>query len=312
VTRTVAVTGATGFIGGHVVEHLGRAGWQVRVLTRRLPQFPDVAVEAVVGALDDNRALARLVDGADAIVHVAGLVKARSRAEFFAANATGTGNLATAARQGGRSPRFVLVSSLAAREPQLSDYAASKRAGETELARCGDGLLWSILRPPAVYGPGDREILTFFRALWRGIALLPTPRDGRLSLIHAADLAAAATALAESPGPAGEVYEVDDGRPGGYRWEEMADMAARHLAVRPLRIRVPPPLLVALAHASAAGHRLTGSPAMLTPGKAREILHRDWVCRDGRLAAATGWQPRIGLDEGVAETIAWYRKNGWL
>src|SRR5262249_45654100 len=213
VTRTVAVTGATGLIGRHVVEHLGRAGWRVRVLTRRLPKFPDIAVEAVIGALDDARALSRLVDGADAIVHVAGLVKARSRAEFFAANATGTGNLATAARGGGRRPRFVLLSSLAAREPQLSDYAASKRAGETELARCGDGLSWSILRPPAVYGPGDREILAFFQALWRGIALLPTPRDGLLSLIHAADLAAPATAPAGSQGRRGEGREDEHGAP---------------------------------------------------------------------------------------------------
>ena len=310
--RTAAVTGATGFIGGHVVEALARAGWRVRVLTRRIPRFPDVAVEAVIGSLDDAPALARLVADADAIVHVAGLVKARSRAEFFAANAAGTASLVAAALNNGRRPRFLLLSSIAAREPQLSDYAASKRAGEAELVRLGSGLPWSTLRPPAVYGPGDREILQFFRAVGRGIAVLPSARDARLSLIHAADLAAAAAAVLESPATVGAVYELDDGHSGGYGWGEIVDAAARHLDVRPVRIRVPRLLLAGLGTANAGYHRLAGTRPMLTPGKVREILHLDWVCHDSRLTAATAWRPRVPLDRGFAETIAWYRENRWL
>ena len=173
-TRTVAVTGATGFIGSHVVGRLGRAGWRVRILTRRVPasaQFADVAVEAVIGTLEDGRAVARLVRGADAVVHAAGRIKARSHAEFFAANATGTRLLVEAAIAAGHRPRFVLLSSIAARQPQVSDYAASKLAGEAELTRLDDELPWSILRPPAVYGPGDRETLAFFRALRMGVAM---------------------------------------------------------------------------------------------------------------------------------------------
>lgn len=312
--RTVAVTGATGFIGSHVVAQLGRAGWQVRILTRRVPanaQFADVPVDAVIGTLEDRRAVARLVRGADAIVHAAGRIKARSHAEFFAANATGTRLLVEAAIAAGNRPRFVLLSSIAARQPQISDYAASKLAGEAELTRLDGELPWSILRPPAVYGPGDRETLAFFRALRRGLAMLPPVRNQRLSLLHVGDLAAAIVAILDAPSALAGVQELDDGH-GGYGWDEMISVAARHLGVRPLRLPIPGLLLTGVAHLNEALHRATGEIAMLTPGKVREMLHADWTSRDGAVTAATGWHPQVDLDQGFAETIAWYRRNGWL
>jgi nucleoside-diphosphate-sugar epimerase len=312
--RTVAVTGATGFIGSHVVGQLGRAGWQVRILTRRVPsnaQFADVPVEAVIGSLEDGHAVARLVRGADAIVHAAGRIKARSHAEFFAANATGTRLLVEAAITGGNRPRFVLLSSIAARQPQISDYAASKLASEAELTRLDGELPWSILRPPAVYGPGDRETLAFFRALRMGLAMLPPVRNARLSLLHAGDLAAAIVAILDAPSILPGAQELDDGH-GGYGWDEMISVAARHLGVRPLRLPIPGLMLKGVAHLNEALHRATGDVAMLTPGKVREMLHADWTSRDGAVTAATGWHPRIDLDQGFAETIAWYRRNGWL
>ncbi len=312
--RTVAVTGATGFIGSHVVAQLGRAGWQVRILTRRVPanaQFADVPVDAVIGTLEDRRAVARLVRGADAIVHAAGRIKARSHAEFFAANATGTRLLVEAAIAAGNRPRFVLLSSIAARQPQISDYAASKLAGEAELTRLDGELPWSILRPPAVYGPGDRETLAFFRALRRGLAMLPPVRNQRLSLLHVGDLAAAIVAILDAPSALAGVQELDDGH-GGYGWDEMISVAARHLGVRPLRLPIPGLLLTGIAHLNEALHRATGEIAMLTPGKVREMLHADWTSRDGAVTDATGWHPQVDLDQGFAETIAWYRRNGWL
>jgi nucleoside-diphosphate-sugar epimerase len=311
-TRTVAVTGATGFIGSHVVGRLGRAGWRVRILTRRVPasaQFADVAVEAVIGTLEDGRAVARLVRGADAVVH--GRIKARSHAEFFAANATGTRLLVEAAIAAGHRPRFVLLSSIAARQPQISDYAASKLAGEAELTRLDDELPWSILRPPAVYGPGDRETLAFFRALRMGVAMVPPASNARLSLLHVGDLAAAITAVLDASSALPGVQELDDGR-GGYGWDEMIGIAARHLGVRPLRLPIPGPFLLGVAHLNEAFHRATGDVAMLTPGKVREMLHADWASRDGAVTAATGWRPQVDLDQGFAETIAWYRRNRWL
>lgn len=313
-SRTVAVTGATGFIGSHVVGQLGRAGWLVRILTRRVPanaQFADVAVDAVIGTLEDRRAVARLVRGADAIVHAAGRIKARSHAEFFAANATGTRLLVEAAIAAGNRPRFVLLSSIAARQPQISDYAASKLAGEAELTRLDGELPWSILRPPAVYGPGDRETLAFFRALRMGLAMLPPVRNARLSLLHAGDLAAAIVAVLDAPTALAGLQELDDGR-GGYGWDEMIGIAARHLGVRPLRLPIPGPFLMGAAHLNQALHRATGAVAMLTPGKVREMLHADWASRHGAITAATGWRPQVDLDKGFAETVAWYRRNGWL
>src|SRR5215510_6607901 len=245
---TVAVTGATGFIGSHTVGELGRAGWRVRILTRRVPanaQFADVPVEAVIGTLEDTRAVASLVRGADAIVHAAGRIKARSHAEFFAANATGTRLLVEAAIAAGNRPRFVLLSSIAARQPQISDYAASKLAGEAELTRLDGDLPWSILRPPAVYGPGDRETLAFFRALCLGFAIRPPVRDARISLLHVGDLAAAIAALLDAPCAISAPLEVDDGQ-GGYGWDDMITVAARHVGVRPLRFAIPGALLMGI------------------------------------------------------------------
>lgn len=313
--RTVAVTGATGFVGSHIVGHLNDAGWRVRILTRRLPVSPhygDAAVEAVIGTLEDRQAVAHLVRDVDAVVHAAGKIKARSHAEFFAANAAGTRLLVEAAIATGRRPRFLLISSLAARRPQVSDYAASKLAGEAELTRLDGELPWSILRPAAVYGPGDRETLKFFRTLRLGLAMLPPARESRLSLMHVSDLAAATAATLEAAAIESRIFEIDDGHSGGYTWDELVGAAAQHLGRRPLRLRVPGPLLRAFAHANAALHQVTGGTAMLTPGKVREFLHRDWASRDHALTAATSWQPTIDIDKGFAETIAWYRRHHWL
>lgn len=313
-SRLAAVTGATGFIGSHVVRRLAAEGWRVRILTRRLPvhaNFAEQEVEAVIGTLDEPEALRELAAGADAIVHCAGLVKARTRRAFFRTNAEAVAALAAAAGGGGGRPRFLLLSSLAAREPQLSAYAASKRAGEAALAEREAGLPWTVLRPPAVYGPGDRETLAFFRYLAKGFApILGGPRS-RVSLVHAEDLADAIALLLDRGAP-GRIYEVDDGKPGGYRWREIAEAAAALLEVRPRYLAVPPPLLHALAMGYGVAGLLSGRAQMLTPGKARELLHPDWVSRDRAIAEELGWRPRWGIAEGFAQALAWYRRQGWL
>ena len=312
---TVAVTGATGFIGSHLVHRLADAGWRVRILTRRLPthpRFADTPVEAVIGALDEPDSLARLVRGADAVVHCAGLVKARNRAEFFRVNADGVRGLATAAAAQSPRPRFILLSSLAAREPALSAYAASKRAGEAALAAHGVGLPWTVLRPPAIYGPGDRETLPFFRFVARGIAPLLGPRSARLSLLHVDDLTAAVAVLLAAEGSVGATYELDDGRPGGYSWRAMTDAAARHLGTRARPVQVPRALLQGAALTAGLIGLVAPRGHMLTAGKVRELRHPDWVCHDRTLVEHTAWRPRLDLHDGFAATIGWYRRAGWL
>jgi uncharacterized protein YbjT (DUF2867 family) len=160
----VALTGASGFLGRTFTKHLLASGWQVRALVRRpAPDLEDMGAIPIAGAMEQRDSLERLVEGADAVVHCAGLLKARHKGEFTAVNVEGTARLAEAAAGCPRPPRFLLLSSLAAREPTISPYAASKRGAEETLARCAGPLEHCSLRPPGVYGPGDRATLPLFR-----------------------------------------------------------------------------------------------------------------------------------------------------
>ena len=310
----VALTGATGFIGGHVAAALLDAGWRLRVLVRGAPPAALAAAPAVTlvrGALDDPASLRELVSGAAAVVHLAGVVKARRRHEFFAVNRDGVARLLDAVGPG--APRLVLLSSLAAREPGVSAYAASKRAGNAVLAERGDGLAWTILRPPVVYGPGDRNTLAFFRAVARGIGPLLAPEAARVSCLHVGDLAGAVVALlGAGEATHGETYEIADGEPGGYGWRRLIEIAASHLGTRPRIVRVPRSLLGAAARINALVGLAAGRATMLSPDKVREIGHLDWVCRDSGLNEAVGWRPQVSVARGFASTIDWYRREKWL
>jgi 2-alkyl-3-oxoalkanoate reductase len=311
--RLVAVTGATGFVGGHVVRAFMVADCQVRILARRIPlnpQFADLTPDAVPGSLEDPEALRALVRGADAIVHAAGSVRAMDAAGFHRDNAEGTARMVAAAQAAAPDARFLMISSLSAREPALSDYAASKRAGELALASGGGGLDWTILRPPAVYGPGDREMLPFFRMASSGNLAAPANGPARLSLIHATDLAAACIAIVESDAVRGATLEIDDLHPGGYGWPDIA--AALGEAVgRPVRLRrLPRCLFGAIAAASVCWSRAVGRPAMITPGKIRELWHPDWVSRTTELQDKIHWESQITVNKGFSEAAATFRDAG--
>lgn len=299
----VALTGATGFIGGAVAARLASAGWQVRALVR--PASDDrrlsVRVDRVHGSLHDPRSLGRLVRGARAVVHCAGLVRGASRDEFERANVEGVARLAQAVVREVPPPRVILVSSVAARRPELSDYAASKLAGERALAAAAPE--WTILRPPAVYGPGDRELLPLLRWMQRGVGLVLGPWSGRFSLLYVEDLADAVTRLTETDGPANAVFELHDGSPAGHAWDDVLAAVGR-LRGRPVRrVTVPAPVLGLLAGANVLLARARGRAPMLTPGKVRELTHPDWVCDNTALTTATGWTPRFDLDAGLRRTL---------
>ena len=289
--RLVAVTGATGFVGPHLVAALARRGWKLRLLIRRwspLPSLAGVEAEIVLGDLADEAALRRLVDGADAVIHAAGLIKARAPADFLAVNRDGTARLSALAPEA----RFILLSSLAAREPQLSPYAASKRAAEEVVAgRTGP---WLAVRAPAVYGPGDRETLAYFRVAARGLAPRPRLDGARLSLIHVEDLAEALALAVERPPPA-SVYEIDDGREGGYGYGDMAAAAGAALGRAVRSLPIPRIAMEAVGWANGLRHALGGAAQILTPAKVRELFHPDWTVHDRRLAAAIGFGARYDL-----------------
>jgi len=308
-----AVTGATGFIGRHLVPALVQAGWRVRMLARREPRIAEwraLCPEVVAGGLDDAAALECLVDGAEAIIHVAGLIKAARRREFFEVNCGASASLAGITRRLAPQAHFVLVSTLAAREPRISDYAASKRAGE-DAVRELLGTRATVLRPAAVYGPADRETLRFFQLARQPIVPLPGPPEARVALIHVQDLARLIVALSALE-PKGEVLAAADARPHGYGWSEILCTAAHAVGNPHARlVRAPPLLLRAAAWTGDLG-RLLGLATMLNSHKLREISHLDWSLSAVEQAQPAGWRPRFELEPGFADAVAWYRAAGWL
>jgi nucleoside-diphosphate-sugar epimerase len=313
-SKLVAVTGATGFVGSHVIRQLTAAGRRVRILARRMPitaLTPDRPLEVVLGDLDDRPALERLMGGADAVIHIAGIIKARHAAQFHKVNVEGTRNVAAALATVSPETRVIHVSSLAARAPELSPYCASKRGGEDAIRRLANPSRLTILRPPAVYGPGDAEIFPMFKAASMGLCAYPAAPQTRLSLIHGADLAGAILAAAEAPLP-DPVYELDDGHAGGYAWPEIGAGLAAALG-RPVRmIRVPRPALTAIAAGVEVHRRVAGSLTALCLAKVPELYHADWVATGPRLETKTRWKPAFELTAGFADTLAWYRAIGWL
>lgn len=312
--KTIALTGATGFIGGHVLAALIARGHRVRALTRRLVNdaLARSGAEWIKGGLTDASALGKLVVGADAVIHCAGLVKATSRKDFFHVNEAAVAALAeSVANLNAPRPPVLHLSSLAAREPGLSPYTASKAAGESALIAHGAALDWLVVRPPAVYGPGDLEILKLFRSLRYSVGLVPGAASNRVSVVYAEDLARFIADWAENPGSMGQVLELDDGTPGGYRLGEIYELAAGLLDRKARIVSVPSPLLTMAAQINTAIARLRGQPPMLTRGKVRELIHPDWVCRRDGIGEA-GWQPRVRLPDGLKVTLEWYRQGGLL
>ncbi|HVI56220.1 MAG TPA: NAD-dependent epimerase/dehydratase family protein [Luteibacter sp.] len=304
----VALTGATGFIGTALRERLLAAGYRVRALYRPRPGrvLEDTGNLAwIAGDLADRAALATLVKGADAFVHCAGSVRGARRADFDRINEQGVIDTVRAADAAPDCRRYLLISSLAAREPQLSDYAGSKWRGERALENNAGQLAWAALRPPAVYGPGDREMLPLFQGMRRGLAPIPGDGRGRFSLIHVTDLASAVLAWLASEGDSGKTYELDDGHENGYDWDTVLAIASRVLRGNaPIRrLAIPTSLLRIVGGVNLAAARVFGYAPMLTLGKVREVTHADWVSDSRAFELATGWRPAFGFERGLADTL---------
>ena len=301
---TIAITGATGFVGHALLEEAARQGLEIRALTRRKqPKAP--GIEWIRGHLGDREALAQLVHGAEAVIHVAGVVNAPDPQGFHLGNVEGTMKLVEQAVAEG-VPRFVHVSSLSAREPQLSHYGASKRHAERLVM--ASGLDWTIVRPPAIYGPQDREIFEMFRLARWGV--LPMPPPGRASLIHVGDLARLLVALI----PGGEdvthqVFEPDDGHSGGWSHRDLARTIGWAVGRRPWVPHLSKPMLERLAKLDRV---FRGSKAKLTLDRVGYMAHPDWVSRAKLHPPKARWEPQIPTREGMKATADWYRKQGWF
>ena len=303
-TDPVAVTGASGFVGRALIGQMLEAGRPVRALVHRQGLgISHPLLETVTGGLSDKAALTKLMAGAQAVVHVAGQVRGRDLADFLGVNADGVTNVAKSAQAAGVR-RVILISSLAAREPHLSPYAASKRAGEDRLAEVSLNADFpsAILRPPAIYGPEDRELVPLFQTMARGIVPLPGVAGARASLLHVDDLARAIVKLLDSAAEA--TYELDDGHEAGYSWDEIATIVERVAGRgRGWRVKLPGGILRAVATGNLMASKILGYSPMLTPGKVNELRHPDWVCDNTEISRDTGWQPLVSLENGLSSIL---------
>jgi nucleoside-diphosphate-sugar epimerase len=307
-TQTVAITGATGFIGQTITRQLILAGYRVRALMRTVKRagcLPAGGVEQVSGSLEDSTSLESLIQGADAVVHCAGAVRGATQEQFDRVNVEGVKRLLQALESQDNPPRLLSLSSLAAREPRLSFYSMSKYKGEQVLVNEARRVVWNVLRPPAVYGPGDQEMLPLFRAMARGIAPVPGAVHARFSMLFVADLADAVLAWLQSDPAGSGIYTLDDGREGGYDWRGVAAIVEQVCRHRVRLLRVPAWALDIPAWLNRRASWIFGYAPMLTPEKLRELRHTDWVCDHAALHAATGWQPRVQLEEGLRRTPGW-------
>jgi nucleoside-diphosphate-sugar epimerase len=302
-SATLAITGATGFVGSRLSAVARAAGHPIRALTRG-PRAAEPGQTWIEGTLDNPDALARLAEDADAIVHVAGLINAPDRAAFDAVNVAGTATMVDAARDAGVK-RFIHISSLAAREPGLSDYGASKARSEQVVA--SSGLDWTIVRPPAIYGPGDRETFELFKMARRGFVALPP--KGHFSVIHVDDLANLILTIIAAPDSVGETYEPDDGREGGWEHRHFARTLSRLFGKRATTVAMPGPLLKGAARLDRLVRR---GKAKLTPDRARYFCHPDWVAAAQRRPPTSLWTPQIRTPTGLKATAEWYLAQGWL
>ncbi|MCH9639336.1 MAG: NAD-dependent epimerase/dehydratase family protein [Betaproteobacteria bacterium] len=299
--KLVAVTGATGFIGHALIDRLVENGWKIRALTRK-PQTGDDNIQWIHGDLADTSALHLLVKDADAVIHCAGSVRGRSYKEFEHTNVDGTNNLLSAINDQNITPRFLLISSLAARQPELSWYAKSKYMAEQPIV--SSHLPWAVLRPTAVYGPGDKELKPLFQAMYRGLLPVVGKLENRFGLLHIADLVEAIQLWLTADKPIKGIFEIDDGLPGGYSFNTLVELA-QQVWQKPVRcITIPNVLMRSIASLNLGFSRVFRYSPMLTPGKVNELQHHDWICDNAPLIQALPtWQPRIRLHESLSQVI---------
>ena len=327
------VTGATGFVGSHLVDALLQDGHQVVCLVRDPAKAARVLgqrpARVVAGDLFTPEALEQGCQGADVVIHIAGLIAARNRQEFHAVNCEATARLvATIRRVAPGLRRFVYVSSLSAAGPSrrglpatesdpphpVSEYGRSKLAGE-DAVRSG-GVRWTIVRPPTVYGPRDTETLRAFRFARFGVLPRYVEADQELSFIHVEDLARAILA-ATAPACEGQIYFAC--HPEIATWREA--MTTIYTAARaalgwppraPRFVPIPYPLTVSILWVLGTAARAAGRATLLSPDKAPELLAEAWTCTPAALARDAGWRAAIDLRTGLPSTAQWYASHGWL
>lgn len=323
----VLVTGATGFVGGHLTELLLARGFRPRLLVRRrtgdTDRFEKAGATLFVGDHADAGLLTRAVENCDTVIHVAGATKKNSEKEYFAGNLLFTEKLLAPLT---KRQRFILISSQAAVGPStgntpvvesdpprpLTWYGRSKLAAEEAVKRWGADRdnNYLILRPCSVFGPNERDIYTYFQFMDKGILLLLGTGEKQISIVHVADLCDAILAAAESA-VNGRTFFVANDHP--VSWRELGETIRVAMGKdRVLRIAIPEWVAAPIGHAAGFAGRLIGRALPVNGQKVIEMRQDAWICSNSAIKEAIGWRPRLPLPEAVAQTVAWYRAHGWL
>lgn len=324
----IFLTGASGFLGGHLAHELKRRGHQLTALVRpssRKNHLKELGVSLIEGSFPDPGPLAKVFSKMDGVIHVAGAIKALSEKQFNEVNGEGTSHLVQEVLAANPTPKFFLqVSTVAVVNPNqsedyclppenfqsLSFYGESKRRGELALSPLKGKTRVITLRPPVLYGPKDYEFLPFFKSIRLGFAPLFRDGSGQLSVCYGPDVAQAIADLVEHLPQEDKIYCLDDGEV--HTWRTLAESIATLLEKKPIFIKAPLPIFYAMAFLTQAWAKIRRKAEVFSPNKMLEIKQERWVCGHEQLTRDTGWQPKVGLAEGMKQTYEFYRSEGLL
>jgi nucleoside-diphosphate-sugar epimerase len=324
----VLITGATGFVGSHTAEHLLEQGHEVRALARpssNLVWLEDTSIEVVHGNMLDPASLETALKSIDAVVHIAGATAARNKQAFFEANHLATRGLLEAAKlYAPNLDRFLYISSQTAGGPSLdtnpvteetpphpiTTYGKSKLAAENEARHYREYFPTTILRLPAIYGPRDTGILTFFQTVAKGIKPLIGFNDKFVNLLHVRDVAHGIQLALTKPAALNRTFYI--GSEEQYGWRELSDLAAEILGKRGIFVRVPHAVVSVVAGISEFASLFKKKPSVLNWEKRMDITQQHWTLSIERARHELGFIPQIPIDQGFRDTISWYKKHGWL
>ncbi len=323
----ILITGATGFIGSHLAELLHEKGYRIRCLVRKSsnPQWlQHLPVEYSYGEFNDAESLRKALFDIDYVYHVAGVVASKTKAGFFEGNQVATRNLLALAKDNPHLRRFVHISSFAAVGPSLdgqhtteetphhpiTTYGRSKMEAEKEVQSHSDSIQWTIVRPPAVYGPRDLATFDFFRTAAKGLIPLVGFQKKFVSLVHVRDLVQGIMLAGEHERGVNQIYNIGSER--YYDWDEIGNVTMNVLGEKAVKLRIPEPLVYTIAGAVGFLSLFSRKPSVLNWEKGKDMVQNAWTCDISKAKRDLGYQEHTLLEDGIRETITWYRNQGWM